>query len=84
MRQSALVKVLGAVADVFTENNTCRQNSHARRHQECFALKPSMDGMIDVLHKAFLSNVGDIYRLADEYSETHNMTVAVKEATVWV
>ncbi len=49
------------------------------RHQECFALKPSTDGMLDVVRKAFLANVDDIYRLADSYAEKHNITVAVKE-----
>ena len=81
MRQPALVEVLSAVADVFTESTTYSRNSHAMRHQECFALKPNTDGMMDVLRKAFLANVDDIYRLADEYAETHDMTVAVKETT---
>jgi DNA mismatch repair protein MSH4 len=51
------------------------------RHQECFALKPNTDGMMDVLRKAFLANVDDIYRLADEYAETYDIHVQVKETT---
>ena len=51
------------------------------RHQECFALKPNTDGMMDVLRKAFLANVDDIYRLADEYAEAYDITVSVKETT---
>ena len=35
----------------------------------------------DVLRKAFLANVDDIYKLADEYAETHGFTVTVKETT---
>lgn len=51
------------------------------RHQECFALKPNTDGIMDILRKAFLANVDGIYRLADEYAETYNITVTVKETT---
>ena len=35
----------------------------------------------DVLRKAFLANVDDIYKLADEYAETYGFTVTVKETT---
>ena len=33
------------------------------------------------MRKAFLANVSDIYKLADEYAETHGFTVTVKETT---
>ena len=79
MKQSALKEILDLVLDIFTESTTYSRNSHAMRHQECFALKPNTDGTMDVLRKAFLANVDDIYRLADEYAETHGFTVAVKE-----
>ena len=58
-----------------------RRNTHAMRHQECFAIKPNKDGMMDILRKAFLANVDDIYRLADEYAEEFGLTVTVKETT---
>lgn len=32
-----------------------------------------------LLRKAFLANVDDIYRLADEYAETYDINVHVKE-----
>ena len=79
MRQPALTRVLNAVTDIFTESTTYSKNSHAMRHQECFALKPNTDGMMDVLRKAFLANVDDIYRLADEYAQTYDINVQVKE-----
>ncbi len=79
MKQSALKEILDSVLDIFTESTTYSRNSHAMRHQECFALKPNTDGMMDVLRKAFLANVDDIYKLADEYAETHGFTVVVKE-----
>ena len=79
MKQPALREILDSVLDIFTESTTYSRNSHAMRHQECFALKPNTDGMMDVLRKAFLANVDDIYKLADEYNKTHGFTVVVKE-----
>ena len=81
MKQPQLKEILDAVLDIFTESTTYSRNSHAMRHQECFALKPNTDGMMDVLRKAFLANVDDIYRLADEYAEKFGFTVTVKETT---
>jgi len=81
MRQASLREVLAAVEDIFTESTTYTSNPHAMRHQECFALKPNTDGIMDILRKAFLANVDGIYRLADEYAETYNITVTVKETT---
>ena len=81
MKQPSLSRVLNAVTDIFTESTTYSKNSHAMRHHQCFALKPNTDGMMDVLRKAFLANVDDIYRLADEYAETYDITVQVKETT---
>jgi len=81
MKQPALARVLTAVKDIFTESTTYSKNTHAMRHQECFALRPNTDGMMDVLRKAFLANIDDIYRLADEYAETYDITVQVKETT---
>jgi DNA mismatch repair protein MSH4 len=81
MKQPALSRVLSAVTNIFTESTSYSKNSHAMRHQECFALKPNTDGMMDVLRKAFLANVDDIYRLADEYSEEYDINVHVKETS---
>jgi DNA mismatch repair protein MSH4 len=81
MKQPALSRVLDAVTNIFTESTAYSKNSHAMRHQECFALKPNTDGMMDVLRKAFLANVDDIYRLADEYAETYDISVQVRETT---
>ena len=81
MRHPALEEVLNAVTDIFTESTTYSRNAHAMRHQECFALKPNTDGMMDVLRKAFLANVDDIYRLADEYAEELGIHISVKETS---
>ena len=79
MKQPALNETLDALLNIFTESTSYTTNTHAMRHQECFALKPNTDGMMDILRKAFLANVDDIYRLADEYAESYGVTVAVKE-----
>lgn len=81
MRQPSLKEILDHVCNIFTESTTYSRNPHAMRHQECFAIKPNMDGMMDILRKAFLANVDDIYRLADEYAEKYGLVVSVKETT---
>jgi len=81
MKHSALPEVMNAILDIFVESTTFSRNAHAMRHQECFALKPKTDGMMDIIRKAFLANVDDIYKLADEYAESFGIKVAVKETT---
>ena len=87
MQQPALKNVLDAITDIFTESTTFTRNSHAMRHQECFALKStsgtedSGDDMMDVLRKAFLQNVDDIHAKADDYAESHGVHVTVKYST---
>ena len=46
MKNPQLKEILDAVMDIFTESTTYSKNSHAMRHQECFALKPNTDGMM--------------------------------------
>ena len=77
MRQPGLLEIVEAVSEIFTESTSFSRNANAMRHQECFALK-SADGMMDILRKAFLANVDDIYKKADEYAETHGIHVAVR------
>ena len=81
MRHPALAEVLQSVSDIFTESTTFSRSQHAMRHQECFALKSSEDGMVEVLRKAFLANVDDIYKKADEYAETYGFYVTVRYST---
>jgi DNA mismatch repair protein MSH4 len=81
MKHSALPNVMNAILEIFVESTTFSRNAHAMRHQEAFALKPKTDGMMDLIRKAFLANVDDIYRLADEYAEEYGVKVSVKETT---
>ena len=76
--EDELGEVLEAVKETFTESTQYSKNKHAMRHQECFALRPGTDGMMDVLRKAFLANVDDIYACADKLADTAEITVSVR------
>lgn len=78
MTQPALAEILKAVTDIFTESTSFTRNAHAMRHQECFALKCDENGMMSILRKAFLANVDDIYKMADEYAEVYGISVLVR------
>jgi len=78
LADDALGEVLEAVKDTFTESTAYTKNKHAMRHQECFALRPGTDGMMDVLRKAFLANVDDIYAYADTLADEAGITVSVR------
>jgi DNA mismatch repair protein MSH4 len=80
LSQPALHEVLETVNNIFTDSTAYVSKPDAMRHQECFALKPKTDGMLDVLRSTFLANVDDIYRLADEYAEKYNLRVTVKHS----
>ena len=81
LKQPALTEILNVVTEIFTESTSYSRNANAKRHQECFALKSADNGMMDVLRRAFLSNVDDIYKKADEYAEVHGFHVSVKYST---
>ena len=78
MRQPALTEILQAVTDIFTASTTFSRNQHTMRHQECFALKAPEKGMMEILRKAYLANVDDIYQKADEYAEIYGFYVKVR------
>lgn len=76
--QPQLVELRELVTNVLTESTQFSRNANAMRHQECFALKTKENGMMEIIRKAFLANVDDIYRKADEYAENHGMHVSVR------
>lgn len=80
LSQPDLKQVLEAVNNIFTDSTAYASKPDAMRHQECFALRPKTDGMLDVLRSTFLANVDDIYRLADEYAEKYNLSIMVKHS----
>jgi DNA mismatch repair protein MSH4 len=83
LRQPELMNIEREISDALRGNTSWSRNSNAARHQECFALKSSPDsfGVMDVLRKAFLGNVDDIYKKADEYAEMYGIYVTVKYGT---
>lgn len=78
LSQPQLAVIRDLVSDIFTESTTFSRNPNAMRHQECFALKSQDNGFMDIIRKAFLANVDDIYKKADEYAEIHGMHVSVR------
>lgn len=78
LSQPTLAEILAMVNDIFTETTTYTKNQNSRQHQECFALKEDGEGFLGILRKAYLSNVDDIYKKADEYAETYGMPVTVR------
>lgn len=78
LSQPQLAEIREIVNDVFTESTKFTRNVNAMRHQECFALKSQDNGMMEIIRKAFLANVDDIYKKADEYAEMHGMHVSVR------
>lgn len=78
LSQPQLEEIRNHVSEVFTESTKFSRNANAMRHQECFALKSKDNGMMEIIRKAFLANVDDIYKKADEYAEIHGMHVSVR------
>jgi len=80
LTQPELEEIREAIAEALNESTEYTKVHNAMRHQECFALKstPGTHGMMDILRKAFLKNVDDIYKKADEYAEMYGMYVTVK------
>lgn len=46
-----------------TESTEYSRSAHEMRHQECFALRNGIHGLLDVARKTFLQTVEDIYRV---------------------
>lgn len=51
--------------------------SLAQQPQECFAVRPDVDGMLDVARKTFLQSMEDIYQTADSMTEENGYLVKV-------
>jgi DNA mismatch repair protein MSH4 len=81
MTQPSLLVVLQSVTDIFAESAAFCKNTHEMRHQVCFAFKCDDDEMMAVIRKAFLSNIDDIYKKADEYAEVLGISVKVRFST---
>jgi DNA mismatch repair protein MSH4 len=80
LSQPELEEIGQVISEALRGNASYSRNGNAARHQECFALKSSPEsfGAMDIVRKAFLKNVDDIYKKADEYAEVHGIYVTVK------
>lgn len=55
------------------ESTKYSKNIHEMRHEECFAVRPGINGILDVNRKTFLQCVEDIYKIVDELTEKYNI-----------
>ena len=82
LTQSELEEIRNAIAESCTASTRYMRNEQDKRHQACFALKSTPGNeMIDILRKAYLKNVDDIYKSADEYAEKYGVLVKVKHGS---
>ena len=63
LTDKSLNKIEDMIMNVITESTSFVKSAHAMRHQECFALKNGIHGLLDVARKTFLQTVEDIYQV---------------------
>ena len=66
-----LQRIARSIDDLLTDSTTYTKNAYEMRHQECFAVKPSVNGYLDVARKTFLQSIEDIH----EAAETHAISL---------
>ncbi|CAM9909381.1 unnamed protein product [Hapterophycus canaliculatus] len=76
-RDPSLDKMLERLDTVLTDSASYSRNPAMMRHQECFAVLPDIDGMLDVARKTFLQSMEDIYHAADVMTEENDYQVKV-------
>ncbi len=77
LREPQLGALLESILGVITESTEYSRSPHEMRHQECFALKSGVHGLLDVARKTFLQTVEDVYTLGEQYSVQLGVTVRV-------
>lgn len=63
LRDPALHRMEGSILQVITESTVYSKSVHEMRHQECFALRAGIHGLLDVSRKTFLQTVEDLYKV---------------------
>lgn len=61
LRDPVLKSVENEILGMLTESTQYHKSSHAMRHQECFAIRNGINGLLDVARKTFLQTVEDLY-----------------------
>jgi len=83
MKSSALTEIYDAIAATIRGSTTSenRNKQHEKNQEECFALNSPDNSLMDVVRKAYLVNVDEVYIHADEYSSKHGFHVAVRHSS---
>lgn len=64
LTDDALSKMEDSILTAITESTAFSKSAHEMRHQECFALRTGIHGLLDVARKTFLQTVEDLYRVS--------------------
>lgn len=67
-QHSSFINIKNIIDETLTESTKYSKSPHEMRHEECFALKPGINGLLDVARKTYLQSVEDIYSLCETYS----------------
>eukprot|EP00753_Platysulcus_tardus_P020846 PLAT8434.1.p1 GENE.PLAT8434.1~~PLAT8434.1.p1 ORF type:complete len:508 (+),score=190.01 PLAT8434.1:135-1526(+) len=62
-----------AIDEVVTEHTTRSKVTVAMRQQECFAVRPGIDGLLDVARTTYLACIEEIHALAQRYGEEYKI-----------
>ena len=63
LRAPQLGRMEEQIMEVVTESTAFSKSAHEMRHQECFALRTGIHGLLDVARKTFLQTVEDLYKV---------------------
>lgn len=74
---TCFAELKGLIEGAITDSTCFTKSSHEMRYQECFALRPGIDGLLDIARKSFLQCVEDVHSQAENYSKNFNMSVKV-------
>jgi len=64
LNHPGLVVISELICKLLLESTSFSKNAAEMRHQECFAIRQEVSGLLDVSRKTFLQSVEDIYSLA--------------------
>ena len=79
-QSTMLHEITDAIENYITESTQYSKSSQVMRHQECFAIKTGISGMLDIARKTYLQSVEDIY----EVSIYISVTCVSLYLTVWL
>jgi len=76
LKQPVFSAILDTLDEMLTESTHYSKSAAEMRHTECFAVKPGINGLLDVARKTYLQSVEDVYELAKQYSAALNANTA--------